>query len=111
MAWELSSWLVLTRSFQVMGALAAGGLNGYLVALIYSKHLGLTNAMITLELMVCTVLLREYPPLSPPVYPSLSINITAPHITANWCSNIDPWLLDRESLCVYVCERDTERDC
>ena len=58
MAWELSSWLVLTRSFQVMGALAAGGLNGYLVALIYSKHLGLTNAMITLELMVCTVLSR-----------------------------------------------------
>jgi hypothetical protein len=48
---ELSSWLVLTRSFQFMGALAASCLNGYLVALIYSQKLGLTNIMIILEFM------------------------------------------------------------
>ncbi len=52
MAWELSSWLVLTRSFQLMGALASGGLNGYLVALIYARQLGITIGMITLELLV-----------------------------------------------------------
>ncbi|KAH8884653.1 hypothetical protein GQ53DRAFT_386247 [Thozetella sp. PMI_491] len=51
MAWELSSWLVLIRSFQFMGALGAGALNGYLFAVVSTKRLGLTNSMVVLEFL------------------------------------------------------------
>lgn len=53
MAWKLSSWLVLTRTFQLVAALVAGSMNGFLIAWIYIKKLGLSNNMVTLEIMVC----------------------------------------------------------
>ncbi len=52
MAWEVSNWLVLTRSFQLVAALAAGAMNGFLVAWVHLKKLGLGRNMVILELMV-----------------------------------------------------------
>ncbi|KAK3349900.1 hypothetical protein B0T25DRAFT_570499 [Lasiosphaeria hispida] len=63
MALKLSSWLVLVRVLQLMGALAAAGLNGYLTASIYMGKLGLSQNMVILELLICILL----------VYTTLSI--------------------------------------
>lgn len=53
MAWSLSSWLMFTRIFQLLGALAAAGLNGFLTAWVYSRQMGLAHNMAVLELLVC----------------------------------------------------------
>lgn len=52
MAWDLSSWLVLTRAFQIVAASIAGTMNGFLIAWISIKKLGLANNMVVLEIMV-----------------------------------------------------------
>lgn len=57
MAWELSSWMVLVRLFQLVGALAAGCMNGFLIAWISIKKLGLTSNMQVLEIMICLFLI------------------------------------------------------
>ncbi|KAK3682492.1 hypothetical protein B0T22DRAFT_285695 [Podospora appendiculata] len=56
MAWKLSSWLILLRTFQLIGALACGSLNGVLIAIIITRHLGLSKAMTMLELLIATLL-------------------------------------------------------
>ncbi|KAH8904229.1 hypothetical protein BR93DRAFT_131944 [Coniochaeta sp. PMI_546] len=56
MAWDLSNWLVLTRTFQLVAALAAGVMNGFLVAWIHIKKLGLGRNMVILELMIVIML-------------------------------------------------------
>ncbi|KAK3945600.1 hypothetical protein QBC46DRAFT_94979 [Diplogelasinospora grovesii] len=56
MAWELSRWLVLMRMFQLMGAMASGGLNGFLAAFIYSRKLGFSQNMMVLEFLICVLL-------------------------------------------------------
>lgn len=52
MAWELSNWLVLTRTFQLVATFAAALMNGFLVAWIHLKKLGLGKNMVVNELMV-----------------------------------------------------------
>ncbi|KAK3381591.1 hypothetical protein B0H63DRAFT_476133 [Podospora didyma] len=52
MAWETSTWLALIRLFQLTGAVAASGLNGFLTVKIYVGHLGLTQVMVILEMLV-----------------------------------------------------------
>ncbi|KAK3332097.1 hypothetical protein B0T19DRAFT_94575 [Cercophora scortea] len=56
MAWKLSSWLILVRTFQLVAALACGSLNGVLIAIIMTRHLGLSKAMTMLELLIATLL-------------------------------------------------------
>ncbi len=53
MGWELSSWLALARSFQLMGSFGAVSLHGYLTIRVYTGKLGLTEPMVALELLVC----------------------------------------------------------
>ncbi|KAK0629001.1 hypothetical protein B0T17DRAFT_489790 [Bombardia bombarda] len=52
MAWELSSWLVLFRTFQLLGSLTSAVLNGFLFAFISTKHIGLSETMVILELLI-----------------------------------------------------------
>ena len=52
MAWPLSSWLVLTRVFQLLAALAAAGMNGFLTTRLYTNSMAVSQAMIALELLV-----------------------------------------------------------
>jgi len=55
MAWSVSSWMTFTRVFQLLGALAASGLNGFLTAWVYSRNLGLAQNLVVLELLVCHI--------------------------------------------------------
>ncbi|OIW25062.1 hypothetical protein CONLIGDRAFT_80699 [Coniochaeta ligniaria NRRL 30616] len=57
MAWELSNWLVLTRTFQLVATLAAALMNGFLVAWIHLKKLGLGKNMVVNELMILITLI------------------------------------------------------
>ncbi|KAK3316330.1 hypothetical protein B0H66DRAFT_604626 [Apodospora peruviana] len=56
MAWELSTWLALIRTFQVLGALAASALNGFVTVMIYLKADSLPQNVGILELLICLVL-------------------------------------------------------
>ena len=53
MAWGPSSWLLLTRVFQLLEAVAGTGLNGFLTAWIYTRDLGVSKTMVVLQLLVC----------------------------------------------------------
>ena len=54
MAWNLSTWLTLTRTFQLFAALAGAILNGFLIAKIYKEERGKPQtSMVVLELLVC----------------------------------------------------------
>lgn len=53
MAWELSSWLVVMRAFQIAAALVGATMNGFVTATVYRNgHLGLTKSMLIPELLV-----------------------------------------------------------
>lgn len=52
MAWKISSWLVSIRLFQLVGALVSAGMNAFLILHIYNNHLGLSERMIIVELMI-----------------------------------------------------------
>lgn len=56
MGWELSTWLALARSFQLLASLAATSMHGYLTVRVYSGRLGLSKEMVVLELFVCLIL-------------------------------------------------------
>ncbi|KAK4242756.1 hypothetical protein C8A03DRAFT_39921 [Achaetomium macrosporum] len=55
MGWELSTWLALGRSFQLLGFLAATSMHGYLTIRVYAGRLGLSNHMVALELLACAL--------------------------------------------------------
>ena len=58
MAWELSSWLVVMRAFQIAAALVGATMNGFVTATVYRNgHLGLTKCMLIPELLVSFLLL------------------------------------------------------
>jgi len=52
MAWELSSWLALIRTFQLLGALAGAALNGFVSVMIFIKDRDLLHNIVILELLV-----------------------------------------------------------
>ncbi|KAK3956699.1 hypothetical protein QBC32DRAFT_202004 [Pseudoneurospora amorphoporcata] len=57
MAWELSSWLVVMRAFQIAAALVGATMNGFVTATVYRNgHLGLTKSMLIPELLICMTL-------------------------------------------------------
>ncbi|KAG7286621.1 hypothetical protein NEMBOFW57_008932 [Staphylotrichum longicolle] len=56
MGWELSTWLALARSFQLLASLAATSMHGYLTVRVYSGRLGLSKEMVVLELFACILL-------------------------------------------------------
>lgn len=51
-AWELTSWLALIRTFQLLGALAGASLNGFVAVMIYLKDRDLLINVVILELLV-----------------------------------------------------------
>ncbi|ORY62669.1 uncharacterized protein BCR38DRAFT_439429 [Pseudomassariella vexata] len=55
--WGLSTWLVFVRLLQVLAAIVSAGLNGFLLVYIHVNRLGLSQAMSTLEIMTCVVLI------------------------------------------------------
>lgn len=71
-AWELSSWLALIRTFQVLGALAGAVLNGFVAVMIFIKDRDLLPNMVILELLVCAA----------PIFYffSLSCGLLLPHV-------------------------------
>ncbi|KAK4158368.1 hypothetical protein C8A00DRAFT_10838 [Chaetomidium leptoderma] len=56
MGWELSTWLALARSSQLLGSLAAAAMHGYLTVRVYTGDLGLSKEMVVLELLACLLL-------------------------------------------------------
>lgn len=52
MAWDIASWLILIRSGQMLAAFVCAAVNGYLLGLIYLKHLGFTSTLVALEATV-----------------------------------------------------------
>lgn len=56
MAWTLSTWLLFVRIWQLLAAIVAAGMNGFLTARVWREELGLTQAMAILELLICVVL-------------------------------------------------------
>ncbi|KAM7224022.1 hypothetical protein V8F06_000495 [Rhypophila decipiens] len=55
-AWELTSWLALIRTFQLLGALAGASLNGFVAVMIYLKDRDLLINVVVLELLICSAL-------------------------------------------------------
>ncbi|KAK3484739.1 hypothetical protein B0T13DRAFT_498691 [Neurospora crassa] len=57
MAWELSSWLVVMRAFQIAAALVGATTNGFVTATVFKNgHLQLTKSMLIPELLICMTL-------------------------------------------------------
>ncbi|KAK3402165.1 hypothetical protein B0T20DRAFT_133147 [Sordaria brevicollis] len=57
MAWELSSWLVVMRAFQIGAALVGATMNGFVTVTVYRNgHLGLTKSVLIPELLICMTL-------------------------------------------------------
>ncbi|KAB5583061.1 hypothetical protein GE09DRAFT_1077441 [Coniochaeta sp. 2T2.1] len=54
---ELSTWMALLRVFQTFPLLAAGIMNGFLLAWIHVKDLGLKQNVVVLELMIAIMFL------------------------------------------------------
>lgn len=50
--WGVSSWSVVVRCLQILGILVSAILNGFLLVYIHIKRLGLSSAMLSLEIMV-----------------------------------------------------------
>lgn len=59
MGWELSTWLALARSFQLLGSMAATTMHGYLTVRVYVERDGLSAHMVALELLVWTIATRH----------------------------------------------------
>lgn len=59
-AWELTSWLALIRTFQLLGALAGAALNGFVAVMIYIKDHDLLINVVVLELLVWTASLTVF---------------------------------------------------
>ncbi|KAM7197389.1 hypothetical protein V8F33_005610 [Rhypophila sp. PSN 637] len=55
-AWELTSWLALIRTFQLLGALAGASLNGFVAVMIYLQDRDLLINVVVLELLICSAL-------------------------------------------------------
>lgn len=49
---RLSTWLVLARSFQVLGSFIPGAMNGWLLYYLHANRLGPSNLMFVLEILV-----------------------------------------------------------
>ncbi|KAK3492866.1 uncharacterized protein B0T23DRAFT_442717 [Neurospora hispaniola] len=57
MAWELSSWLVVMRAFQIAAALVGATTNGFVTATVFKNgQLQLTKSMLIPELLICMTL-------------------------------------------------------
>ncbi len=68
MGWELSTWLALGRSFQLLGSLAAVCMHGYLTIKVFAGKLGLSEEMVVLEVLVRLATLSifaDFPRVSP----------------------------------------------
>lgn len=57
MAWELTRWLVLTRAIALLGVFVSAAMNGYLTGHIHFNKLGLSESMVSVEFILCVVLL------------------------------------------------------
>jgi hypothetical protein len=56
MGWDLSQWLALGRSVQLLGSLTAVASHGYLTVRVKDSKHGLSKEIMVLELMACLVL-------------------------------------------------------
>ncbi len=69
MAWDLGSWMVTVRSLQLFGTLVCAALNGFLLVNLTINRLGPSQALMSLEWIVC-------PPLPPSRRPAAPLTLT-----------------------------------
>ncbi|KAJ4393484.1 hypothetical protein N0V93_002696 [Gnomoniopsis smithogilvyi] len=52
---RLSTWLILIRSFQVLGSFVPGAVNGWLLYYLYTNRLGPSELMLLLEVLIAII--------------------------------------------------------
>lgn len=53
MGLELSTWLAIGRSLQVLGSLSASVMHGYMTVQVHAFSVGVSIEMVVLMLLVC----------------------------------------------------------